>query len=162
MTDPNNRPQPEEEPPAACSLPSEVDPSSDATLKLSEEEWQAKLHPETYRVMRGHGTEPPFRNEYWNHKGKGAYLCAACDTPLFDSETKFDSGTGWPSYSQPLVAQNVGETVDNSYGMTRTEVHCSRCGGHLGHVFPDGPQPTGLRYCINSASLKFVEETKQT
>ncbi|MEM9157935.1 MAG: peptide-methionine (R)-S-oxide reductase MsrB [Verrucomicrobiota bacterium] len=161
MTDQNPPTNPEEEP-SACSLPSQVDPSADASLQLTEEEWQAKLNPETYRVMRDHGTEPPFRNQYWNHKETGTYACAACDVPLFDSKTKFDSGTGWPSYSKPLVAENVGETQDTSYGMVRTEVHCNVCGGHLGHVFPDGPKPTGLRYCINSASLKFEPKPEET
>ncbi len=132
-------------------------PSKEAqAISMTEEQWKAKLGPERYRVMRQHGTEPSFRNAYWDNKEKGLYLCAGCETPLFSSSEKYRSGTGWPSFWKPIVAENVGEKIDRSFGMTRTEVHCNRCKGHLGHVFEDGPPPTGLRYCINSASLIFV------
>ncbi|MFI5337831.1 MAG: peptide-methionine (R)-S-oxide reductase MsrB, partial [Opitutales bacterium] len=122
----------------------------------TEAEWQALLTPEQYRVARQQGTEPAFRNAYWNNHADGVYVCAGCGTPLFDSRHKFDSGTGWPSYWQPLEKVFIGETRDSSWGMERTEVHCAVCGSHLGHLFDDGPEPTGLRYCINSASLKFL------
>lgn len=125
------------------------------------EEWKKVLTPTEYRVLREHGTERAFTGDLWDHKGKGTYVCAACELPLFLSETKFKSGTGWPSYYQPIDSVSVGSTVDKSYGMVRTEVHCNRCGGHLGHVFEDGPRPTGLRYCINSASLDFVPKGDQ-
>jgi len=120
-------------------------------------EWRAELSPEQYRVLRGHGTEragtSPLDKEY----GRGAFHCAGCELPLFSSDTKFDSGTGWPSFWTPLE-DAVGTTTDRSLFMVRTEVHCRRCGGHLGHVFDDGPQPTGLRYCTNGAALKFTRE----
>ena len=106
-------------------------------------------------------TERAFTGDLWNHKGKGVYTCAACELPLFDSNTKFKSGTGWPSFYQPITDENVAEEADNSYGWNRVEVLCSRCGGHLGHVFEDGPKPTGLRYCINSVSLNFKGTTQK-
>jgi len=146
---------PETDPqPSACSLPSHAQQAK-GTFELTDEEWQQRLEPEQYRVLRQHGTEPPFRNLYWNTKEAGIYNCAGCAKPLFSHETKFDSGTGWPSFFQPMEEENVASTIDESFGMTRTEVHCSNCGGHLGHSFEDGPKPTGLRYCINSASLNF-------
>lgn len=141
----------------ACALPSNADTSASAAFEKSDEEWKKILEPDQFRVLRQQGTEPPFRNEYWNQKDEGVYLCAGCQAPLFASKQKYNSGTGWPSFYDSIEPQFVGETVDESHGMVRTEVHCSRCGGHLGHVFPDGPKPTNLRYCINSASLEFVQ-----
>lgn len=141
---------------AACAVPSEAQTTALEAFKKTDSEWKKLLDHNQYRVLREQGTEPPFRNAFWNNKDKGVYLCAGCQAPLFASAQKFDSGTGWPSFWDSIEIKNVGETVDTSHGMTRTEVHCNRCGGHLGHVFPDGPRPTRLRYCINSASLEFV------
>jgi peptide-methionine (R)-S-oxide reductase len=124
----------------------------------TEQQWKERLTAEQYYVLRQKGTERAFSGTYWNTKDKGTYVCAGCKLPLFASDTKFDSGTGWPSFYKPLVKENVAEERDVSHGMVRTEVLCAGCGGHLGHVFPDGPKPTGLRYCINSVSLKFVKE----
>lgn len=127
-------------------------------ITKSESDWQSELDEQQFYVLRKEGTERAFTGEYWDNKKKGVYVCAACDLPLFSSETKFKSGTGWPSFYKPLDETHVAQEVDRSLGMLRSEVHCHRCGGHLGHVFDDGPRPTGLRYCINSVSLAFRED----
>jgi peptide-methionine (R)-S-oxide reductase len=125
----------------------------------TEEEWQAVLTPEQYRVLRLEATEPPFQNKYYDYHEKGVYHCAGCGQPLFSWRTKYDSHTGWPSFWQPLFSDAIGTTIDLKAGYPRTEVHCARCGGHLGHVFHDGPAPTYKRYCINSAALVFKPAT---
>ncbi len=126
-------------------------------VERSEGEWRSRLTPEQFRVVREQGTERAFTGSYWDSKKEGVYRCVACGSDLFLSSAKFDSGTGWPSFWEPVHEANVGTEEDRKLWMVRTEVHCSRCGAHLGHVFPDGPEPTGLRYCINSVSLDFRE-----
>lgn len=127
-------------------------------INKTDAEWKKQLTEMEYYVLRQEGTERAFTGDLWNNHEKGIYICAACGLPLFSSETKFESGTGWPSFYQPIKPEYIHNHNDNSYGMTRTEVECARCGGHQGHVFDDGPKPTGLRYCINSVSLDFVKQ----
>ena len=124
-------------------------------IKKTEQEWRQLLTPEQYKICRQKGTEPAFTGKYYDHKGKGLYRCVCCNAPLFNSEQKFDSSSGWPSFTAPCNDENVASEVDVSFGMRRMEVHCNKCGSHLGHVFEDGPAPTNLRYCINSTSLEF-------
>lgn len=128
---------------------------------LTDADWRERLTAEEYRVLRKSGTERAFTGEHWDRKDTGTYTCAGCGKELFHSRDKYASGTGWPSFTQPLNEHSIGTRADNTFFSRRTEVHCAACGGHLGHVFNDGPQPTGLRYCLNSVSLDFIHETHQ-
>ena len=130
-------------------------------ITKTEEQWKEQLSPEQYYVTRHAGTEPAFTGKYWKTKDKGTYHCVCCGAPLFSSDTKFESGTGWPSFWQPVDTSAVAEQTDHSHGMVRTEARCARCDAHLGHVFPDGPEPTGQRYCMNSASLDLKPGEKK-
>lgn len=138
----------------------ETSPKREDKLVLTDEEWKKRLDPEQYRILRNHGTEPAFCGVNLESKGDGTYHCVGCDLPLFKGEDKFDSGTGWPSYTEPYNNENLWYRMDYSYGMRRVEVLCARCDGHLGHAFEDGPPPTGIRHCINGTVLKFVKKAK--
>jgi peptide-methionine (R)-S-oxide reductase len=164
----NNAPQPAETTAAPANtvatavrdsiVPPQYENGKLVKVNKSEEEWKKQLNDLEFRVLRREGTERAFTGDLWDHHERGVYVCAGCGLPLFNSETKFDSGTGWPSFYKPVSEDCIADFEDNSHGMDRTEVECARCGGHQGHVFPDGPPPTGLRYCINSVSLNFVKQ----
>ncbi|WP_027857665.1 peptide-methionine (R)-S-oxide reductase MsrB [Marinobacterium jannaschii] len=130
-------------------------------VSKTDEEWQQQLSPEQFRICRRQGTERAFTGKYYDNKADGRYSCTCCGEPLFDSQTKYDSGSGWPSFWQPVAADVIEEHRDSTHGMERVEIRCARCSSHLGHVFPDGPQPTGLRYCVNSVSLNFEYESEE-
>jgi len=136
-------------------------PTRSDAIEKTDVQWQAELTQEEFRILRKKGTERAFTGKYWNNKEQGTYHCAACGLALFSSEDKFKSGTGWPSYTRPIGDDRVGRAVDGALGMTRTEILCNRCGGHLGHVFPDGPPPTGLRYCVNGNALDFHKKASK-
>ena len=137
--------------------PQRTDDCKIVPVEKTDEQWKAELSPKEYEILREHGTERAFNGRYNDNKEDGVYVCAGCGLTLFDSQTKFNSGTGWPSFYQPIDKDFVADIEDNSYGMRRVENRCARCGGHLGHVFPDGPKPTGMRYCINGYALRFVD-----
>jgi methionine-R-sulfoxide reductase len=137
-----------------------VGPVEQPKLLLSDDEWRKRLSPQQFDILRSSATERPFCGTLLDNKKKGVYTCAGCGLPLFSSDSKFNSGTGWPSFFQPIARENVSEKSDHSHGRTRTEINCARCDGHLGHVFPDGPPPTGLRFCLNSESLNFTPSEK--